>query len=65
MTTEFDLGCATCGGSLRETTVAADTLGFEVTAPVSVAECTECGGRHFPERALDQLWNGPSGHPGT
>jgi len=55
MTTEFDLGCATCGGRLEERTLGADALRANVTGPVDVAVCTDCGSRHFPERSLAAL----------
>jgi YgiT-type zinc finger domain-containing protein len=53
MTTEFDLGCATCGGSLTERSVAAESLGVGGEGTVAVAECPECGDRYVPERTLD------------
>ena len=55
MTTEYDLACATCGGSLDRRTVSGETLGIDVTETISVAECVECGGRYFPEQALERL----------
>jgi len=55
MTTEFDLGCATCGGALQERSVAAESLGVGGSGTVAVAECPECGDRYVPERTLDRL----------
>ena len=56
MPTEFDLTCATCGGPLVEQSVAATEVSVEgVTGTVSVAQCSECGSRYFPETTLDQL----------
>jgi hypothetical protein len=55
MTTEFDLGCATCGGTLQERSVAAESLGVGGEGTVSVAECPECGDRYVPERTLDRV----------
>ncbi len=55
MTTEFDLGCATCGGALRERSVGAEVAGVDVTEPVQVAVCADCGSRYFPESALERL----------
>ena len=56
MPTEFDLMCATCGGSLDERSLGPDELPFEnVSEPVSVAQCSECGSRYFPETTLDRL----------
>lgn len=49
MTTEFDLPCAECGQRLvsQEHTRAGAT--------VTVAECPDCGGRYYPEAALQRL----------
>lgn len=55
MTTEFDLGCATCGGALRERSVSTEVTGVDVTEPVRVAVCADCGSRYFPESALERL----------
>lgn len=55
MTTEFDLGCATCGGALQERAVTAETLGIGGSGTVAVAECPECGDRYVPEQTLDRL----------
>ena len=55
MTTEFDLTCATCGGSLDRRVVSGETIGVDVAESISVAECVECGGRYFPEKALERL----------
>lgn len=55
MTTEFDLGCATCGGRLQERSVAAATFGVAGEADVAVAVCAECGERYVPEGTLDRL----------
>jgi len=55
VTTEFDLGCATCGGSLQERTVAAEQFGVAAAGTVDVAECPDCGDRYVPEHSLDLL----------
>ncbi|WP_460922465.1 DUF7479 domain-containing protein [Salinarchaeum chitinilyticum] len=55
MTTEFDLGCATCGGALQERSVDATPLGVQSDETVSVAECPECGDRYVPEQTLDRV----------
>lgn len=55
MTTEFDLACATCGGRLAQRSVPGDALRVDVAGSVPVAECEECGGRYFPEHALERL----------
>ncbi|WP_135824414.1 zf-TFIIB domain-containing protein [Halorussus ruber] len=55
MTSEFDLGCATCGTSLTRREVAAERLGFGSFDSLEVAECPNCGGRYFPETTLERL----------
>jgi hypothetical protein len=55
VTTEFDLTCATCGGSLTRRTVPGDAFGVDVGERVPVAECIECGGRHVPEQTLERV----------
>lgn len=55
MTTEFDLRCATCGGTLARKTVSPDVLGIDAVDTLPIAECVDCGGRHFPELALERL----------
>lgn len=55
MTSELDLQCATCGGALQEATVSPDAIGLEAHGPLSVAKCTQCGGRYFPEQTLDRI----------
>ena len=50
MVSEFDLPCTACGHDLARTTV--ETPGEE---GVTVAECAECGTRHYPESALDTV----------
>lgn len=59
MTTEFDLGCATCGGALQERSVAAESLGVPGEETVPVAECPECGDRYVPEQTLDRVGHQP------
>lgn len=49
MTSEFELPCAEC-----ETPLVRSQL-QRGEAQVEVAECPECGGRYYPERALDRL----------
>ena len=49
MVSEFDLPCTACGHDLTERTVqTANASG------VTVAECPECGTRHYPESALSE-----------
>ncbi|AGN01416.1 hypothetical protein L593_07355 [Salinarchaeum sp. Harcht-Bsk1] len=55
MTTEFDLGCATCGGALQERSVDAESLGVGGEGTVPVAECPECGDRYVPEQTLHRI----------
>jgi len=50
MVTEFDLPCTACGHALAATTVAAESGEGSVT----VAECPNCGIRHYPESALER-----------
>ncbi|MHB9286088.1 hypothetical protein ACKVMT_03500 [Halobacteriales archaeon Cl-PHB] len=50
MVSEFDLPCTDCGTALRRSTTT-DSSGQSVT----VAECPNCGTRHYPEAALDDL----------
>jgi uncharacterized Zn finger protein len=50
MVSEFDLPCTACGHDLARTTVATPGEGG-----VTVAECGECGTRHYPESALDTV----------
>ncbi|WP_135820784.1 hypothetical protein [Halostella litorea] len=66
MTTEFDLGCATCGGRLEKREVGADAVRADVTGAVDIAVCANCGGRYFPEPALAALdtERGPEHVPG-
>ncbi|WP_435346823.1 DUF7479 domain-containing protein [Haloarchaeobius sp. HRN-SO-5] len=53
---EFDLSCASCGGSLSRTTVSGDVVPVPVESDVVVvAECTDCGSRYFPKETLDAL----------
>ena len=56
MPTEFDLSCTDCGGSLDERSVRPDEVPFaNVSGPVAVAQCTECGSRYFPETTLERI----------
>ncbi|NHN59439.1 MULTISPECIES: zf-TFIIB domain-containing protein [Halorussus] len=55
MTSEFDLDCATCGTSLTRREVAGESLGLGVADALEVAECSNCGGRYFPETTLERL----------
>lgn len=54
MTSEFDLGCATCGGALQAETVETDAV--RASRQVRVAVCADCGSRHYPERTLEALY---------
>jgi uncharacterized protein with PIN domain len=67
MISEFDLGCATCGGTLREQTVETDAVHVNLSEPVQIAVCADCGSRYFPEGALEALYTerGPEHVPGT
>lgn len=55
MTSEYDLGCANCGGSLARREVPPEALGLSVESSVEVAECPNCGGRYVPEATLERL----------
>ncbi len=52
---EFDLSCATCGGSLTRSQVSPETIGIDTNGPLVVAECANCGSRYFPRNTLDTL----------
>ncbi|WP_435358853.1 DUF7479 domain-containing protein [Haloarchaeobius sp. DFWS5] len=52
---EFDLACATCGGTLSRTEVSSDSLRFDAAGTLLVAECTDCGSRYFPRQTLTGL----------
>lgn len=65
VTSELDLRCATCGGALREATVSPDAIGLEARGPLAIAECTQCGGRYFPERTLDRIEGRAGAQPRT
>lgn len=55
VTNEYDLDCATCGSALTKREIAATTLGFSAPGEVEIAECSECGGRYFPDATLRRL----------
>ncbi len=55
VTNEYDLDCATCGSALTKREVAAKALGFTAPGEVEIAECSECGGRYFPDATLRRL----------
>ncbi|WP_115864342.1 zf-TFIIB domain-containing protein [Halorussus litoreus] len=55
MTSEYDLGCANCGGSLARREVPPEALAFPVSESVEVAECPNCGGRYVPEATLERV----------
>ncbi|MBX0294370.1 hypothetical protein [Haloarcula nitratireducens] len=50
MVSEYDLPCSECGDSLvrAEVTTADGSV-------LVVAECQNCGGRHYPESALRRV----------
>lgn len=50
MVSEFDLPCTNCGHDLARTTL--PTTGDR---GVTVAECQNCGTRHYPEAALGRF----------
>jgi predicted nucleic-acid-binding Zn-ribbon protein len=54
MVSEFDLPCTDCGHDLAETTIAV------TGSRVVVAECPNCGTRHYPEKALARLDTRPT-----
>lgn len=58
---ETDLPCSDCGGSLLERDLSPGEIspGVETVEPVVVAECTECGARHYPAGTLKRLFDGP------
>ncbi|MFB6309125.1 MAG: hypothetical protein ABEH35_07330 [Haloarculaceae archaeon] len=51
MVSEFDLPCSDCGAELvrSEAVLAGDG------SAVPIAECPSCGGRYYPEAALERL----------
>jgi uncharacterized Zn finger protein len=49
MVSEFDLPCTECGGDLTRSVVQS------TGGNVAVAECPDCGTRHYPELALSAL----------
>ncbi|MFB6150938.1 MAG: hypothetical protein ABEJ40_03945 [Haloarculaceae archaeon] len=51
MVTEFDLPCTDCDEKLEQR----ELDGLSSTGSVTVAECPSCGGRYYPEGALDVL----------
>lgn len=59
MTRETDLPCSECGGSLLERDVSVHDLGVGVDASrtVVVAECRECGARHYPDGTIERLFD--------
>jgi predicted RNA-binding Zn-ribbon protein involved in translation (DUF1610 family) len=59
MTRETDLPCSDCGGTLLERDVSARDLaaGVDASRTVVVAECTECGARHYPDGTLERLFD--------
>ena len=60
---ETDLPCSDCGGALLERDVSArEFAGVEATETVVVAECTDCGARHYPDGTVRRLYDasGPS-----
>lgn len=50
MVSEFDLPCTECGQRLDRATVATAS-----DATVEIAECSNCGTRHYPKTALDSF----------
>ena len=53
--TEFDLGCADCGCDLSPKEISAARIAPHVRGQITVAECPECGGRYYPDAALQRL----------
>jgi len=51
MVSEFDLPCTDCNQPLERAEVELSPEG----GPLTVAECPTCGGRYYPESALDQV----------
>jgi len=49
MVSEYELPCTECGGDLTKAVV--QTTEDSVT----IAECPDCGTRHYPEPALSSL----------
>lgn len=49
MVSEYDLPCTECGHELARATMPAPGA----DSGVSIAECPNCGTRHYPESALD------------
>lgn len=57
---ETDLPCSDCGGSLRERDVSPGDLAVDGAAAdsVVVAECADCGARHYPDGTIRRLYDG-------
>lgn len=53
--TEYELACTSCGGSLTRATVDPSAVGAPVTGRITVAQCGNCGVRHFPRETLEEL----------
>lgn len=57
MTVEFELPCTACEGELQEARLPAKDLCASIahTNTVTIAVCSSCGERHYPEQALINL----------
>lgn len=55
MPSEYELACTECGIELDRTTVSGAQIGVEAASELPVAICPGCGGRYYPEEALERL----------
>lgn len=55
MVSEFDLPCTDCNQELVAREVSAPGVDASTSDALTVAECPSCGGRYYPEQALDRL----------
>lgn len=57
MMNETDLPCTECGNPVEERSVPVAELGFEEasTQTVTIAECTSCDARYYPDDTLRRL----------
>ena len=64
MVTEYELTCTSCGGALSRASVDPGAIDApwvgEVASdgPLPVAQCANCGVRHFPRSTLERLNRG-------
>lgn len=65
MMNETDLPCADCGNPVEERRVPVAELGFEPgsTQTVTVAVCTSCDARYYPDDTLQRLYETAADSP--